>query len=130
MNIYYAFYCRAYDWYNTTGKKSKDTLRGSAICLISGLSIFNLLSIIAVLSVINRHTPINKWGGLSIAIAIMVFDFILISSKKSDLLREEYLSFDEQKKRKANFYFYLYLIASILIFVFALGYVAWYKKTY
>jgi hypothetical protein len=63
MNMYYAFYCRAYDWYNTTGKKSKDTLRGSAIILLSAMPFFNLGSVVVFLSVLNEHTAINKWGG-------------------------------------------------------------------
>jgi hypothetical protein len=65
-----------------------------------------------------------------VGIATMIFNFLLISSKKSDILREEYLSLDEQKRKKISFYFFLYLIVSVLILVFALGYLAWYKSKY
>ncbi len=128
MNIYYAFYCRAYDWYNTTGKKSKDTLRGSAIILLSAMPNINLVPVIIFLSILNKHTLINKWGGLSLIIATMIFNFILISSKKSDFLREEYLLFDNQKKRTINFYFYLYLIGSAFLFILSLSFAAYYKS--
>jgi len=130
MNIYYAFYCRAYDWYDTTGKKSKDTLRGSAIILISAMLNINLVPVITFLSVLNKHTLLNKWSGLFLIITTMIFNFILISQKKSDFLREEYLLFDNQKKRRINFYFYLYLIISAFLFIISLAFVAYYKNRY
>jgi hypothetical protein len=130
MNIYYSFYCKAYDWYNTTGKKSEDTLRGSAIILVSAMTNINLMPVIIFLSILNKHTLINKWVGLLLIIVTMIFNFILISSKKSDLLRGEYLLFDESKKKRINFYFYLYLIVSALLLISSLIFIAYYKKKY
>ncbi|MEO6638020.1 MAG: hypothetical protein ABIN25_07070 [Ginsengibacter sp.] len=130
MNCYYSFYCRAYDWYNTTGKKNKDTLRGSAIALISGLPLFNILTIIGFISVINKHTLINKWVGLAVALISLLLNSLFISSDKSDVLRQEYLLLDEKRKKKIKIFFYYYLIISILLLIVMFIYTAYYKNKY
>lgn len=130
MNIYYSFYCRAYDWYNTTGKKSKDTLKGSAIALLSALPLINFLTVIAFLSIVQHHTLINKWIGLMAAVLLLVINSKLITSKKSDVLREEYLQWNEQKKRRFNVFFYSYLLISISMLIIVLIYTAYYKHKY
>jgi hypothetical protein len=130
MNIYYSFYCRAYDWYNTTGKKSKDTLRGSAIALLSALPLLNFLTIIAYISILQHHTLINKWVGLIIAVLLLIINSKVITSKKSDMLRLEYLQWNEQKKMRLNIFFYSYLLISILLLVIVLIYTAYYKHKY
>ncbi len=130
MNIYYAFYCRAYDWYNKTGSKSKDTLRASAVALLSAMPLINSLTILGLISVLQRHTLINKWVGLTAAILWITFNSILINTKKSDDLREEYLKLDDYKKKRINTFFYVYLIVSVLLLILMFCYTAYYKSKY
>jgi len=130
MNIYYSLYCRAYDWYNSTGKKSKDTLRISAVALLAGLPCFNILSIAFLISILNKHTLINKWAALFIYVILFVFNLLLITSERSDLLRGKYILLPDGFKKRINSFFYFYLIISILIFMLILCYTAYYKNKY
>jgi phosphatidylserine synthase len=130
MNIYYAFYCRAYDWYNTTGKKSKSTLRSSAISLLSGLPCLNGLTIVFLISIIQKHTSLNKWVAVLLFAILIISNSLLINSKKSEELRSEYLLFDDVKRKKINFYFYFYFVISVLLFFLLLGYGAYFKNKY
>ena len=127
MNIYYSLYCRAYSWYNTTGKKDKDTLRISAIAIISGLPIFNFLTFLSCLSLLNRHTPLNNWTLVIMFNLIFFGNLILISSKKSDKLLEEFSNLNPIKKRRINAAFYIYLIITISLLIASLGYIAYFK---
>jgi hypothetical protein len=130
MNIYYTFYCRAFDWYNTNEGKNKDSLRLSAIFLITAMPNVNLVSVLIVFGVLINHTPINKWAALLLTIATLIFNLLLINSKKSDSLREEYASYDERKKKRISFYFFLYLIISAVLLLISMAYVAYYKHKY
>jgi hypothetical protein len=130
MNIYYAFYCRAYDWYNPSKNKTADTLRVSAIALLSTVPVLNLLTIIFVFSIVQRHTLVDKWVAAFGVAASLIFNFILISSRKSDLLRKEYLQFDQSKRKAINAYFYFYLIGSAILMVLTVCYTAYYKHKY
>ena len=87
-------------------------------------------TIIFFISLLQKHTLISKWGGLTIVIVLLVFNYSLISSKKSDALREEYLLWEENKKKRFNIYFYAYLIISILLLILSLAYTAYYKNKY
>ena len=102
MNIYYKFYCKAYDWYNTTGNKKKESLRLSAITLLSTMPFFNIIPIIVFFSVLNKHTFMNEWGGLSSFLLILIFNFLLINLEKSDSLRDEYLLLNDSTRKKIN----------------------------
>jgi hypothetical protein len=130
MNIYYAFYCRAYNWYNTTGKKSKETLRLSAIALLSVMPNINLISIVILISILNQHTFINRWGGVTLMLTTIIFNWVLINPQKSDLLTEEYFLLGEQKKRKINIYFFLYLSLSALLLFASLAYITYFKRKF
>lgn len=130
MNIYYTFYCRAFDWYNTNEKKNKDSLRLSAIFLTTAMPNVNIASLLIAVGVLINHTPISKWAALLLTIGTLIFNLLLISSKKSDSLREEYASYDGQKKKRISFYFFLYLILSVLLVAMSIAYVAYYKHKY
>lgn len=130
MNIYYKFYCRAYDWYNTNKKKSDDTLRVSAIALLSILPLFNILTIFAYIGLVQRSTYLNRWVILSLSIVILIFNFKLISSSKSAILRREYLLFDNHERKKVNIFFKSYLIISVIIFIIGIIMIAYYKNKY
>lgn len=120
MNIYYAFYCRAYDWYNTTGKESKDTLRVSAIALLSAIPTFQIISIIYLISKFKNNEFKNQWTGIAIFLLLSFLNYKIINSKKSDLLRKEYLLWILNKKKKVTLFFYFIITASILLFILAL----------
>ena len=115
MNLYTYFYCRAFDWYNTTGKKDKDTLRLSALCLISAFMAFNILSIVIAISLIQRRTPINKWIGILIAVILLTYNFLRISSKRSDVLRDEYAKMEERQNKRSKAILLSYMIVSIIV---------------
>lgn len=130
MRFYYYLYCRIYDWYNTTGKKDKDTLRVSAIALLSGLPCFNILTVVFLISLLNQHTFINKWQGILLFGLVLGFNLLLISSMKSDALRSEYKLLPAKTKKKINISFYIYLIFSVLSLFLILGYTAYFKNKY
>lgn len=130
MNFYHLFYCRAYNWYSTNQNKSKETLRLSAIALISSLPSFNIVSLFFFISIFQKHTLITSWDGVLIYCIFLFGNLFLISSKKSDSLLEKYLSVDIHVRKKFNILFNLYLIISIAVFFGLLGYIAYYKKRY
>ncbi len=130
MKYYYYLYCRGYDWYNTTGKKDKDTLRVSSITLLSAMPSINILTAILLVCLLIRQTIISKWGAVAIYGLFFVFNLLLISSRKSDTLRAEYQSLASDKKKQINRVFYLYLFISILFLVFMLAYTAYFKHIY
>lgn len=130
MKYYYYFYCRIYNWYNTDGKKDKDTLRVSAIALLSGLPCFNILTIIFWLSLLNKHTFINPWAGVLIFGLLFIVNLSIISSKKSVIFQNRYASLPQIIKKRINSVFYMYLIFSIFLFIFILAYTAYFKNKY
>ena len=102
MNLYSYFYCRAFDWYNKTGKKDKDTLRVSSLALVSAFQLLNIVAIVFLISIIQRKTPINKWIGLALAIVFIIYNLIKVSTEKSDILRDEYLGMPKNEKKNLN----------------------------
>ena len=130
MNIYYLFYCRAYDWYNTNGKKSKDNLRGSAIILLTGMPLFNLSFGMVLTSLIIKHTPFNAVICTVLPIVLLVFNWIMISPEKSETLRNEYLQYSLYKKKQINFWFYFYIIVSMVLLISSLAFIAYYKHRF
>lgn len=130
MNIYYNFYCRAYDWYNTTGNKSKETLRGSSLILIAALFFINFFIVDTTFSIWIHYSYINKWGGLILMVLLIILNFLIVSVKKSDTVREEYLLMDDQLKSRINIFFYTYLIVSLLLLIIVMVYTAYYKNKY
>jgi len=130
MNLYTYFYCRAFDWYNTNGKKDKDTLRISAISLISGFMAFNILSIVVSISLVMRKTPINKWEGLLIAVALLTYNFLRISSKRSETLRNEYALVPERQNNRLKVMLTIYMVVSLIVFVSLMGLIAYVKTKY
>jgi len=127
MTYYSKLYCRAYNWYNTTGKKSKDTLRVSALALLSALPATNILSIILAVSVSIRHTFISKWQSALIYICFIIFNFFYISAEKSDQICNDYNSLDDVEKKQINKTFYAYLIVTTVIFVAIIVYTIYFK---
>lgn len=130
MKYYNYFYCRIYNWYNIDGKKDKDTLRISAIALLSGLPCFNILTIIFWLSLLNKHTLINPWVGVLIFGLLFILNLLIISSKKSVIFQNRYISLPQIIKKRINSAFYVYLIFSIFLFIFVLAYTAYFKTKY
>jgi magnesium-transporting ATPase (P-type) len=130
MNIYHAFYCRAYDWYNTTGKKNKDTLRVSAIILISALQFCLFFTGLVLISILERHTPLNKWVMVFIILGFMIINLRMISTEKSDTLRVEYEQLPDSAKKRINFLSYLVLAIIILCLITVIICDAYYKKQY
>jgi membrane protein insertase Oxa1/YidC/SpoIIIJ len=123
MNLYKKLYCRMYYWYNTNGKKDKDTLRISAFALLSALPCINLLSILFFLSILNHHTPLNKWVCVLVYILLFFLQTILISQNSSDELIKEYnkvILKDRHSYKKLNTIFYLYLIISFSLLIILL----------
>ena len=130
VNLYYIFYCRAYYWYARKEKTSKESLRLSAISLLSAIPLFNGLTIVCLISVLNKHTPGNKWLAVAIGITVMILNSLLIDNKKSDELREQYLQFPDSKKKKISFYFFLYLVLTVIGLISAMLLIAYYKHKY
>jgi hypothetical protein len=130
MSLYYYLYCRIYDWYNYGGKKDKDTLRVSAIALLSVLPCVNILSVVLLISVLYRNTIMSKTASLAVFALFTIVNLLLISSKKSDRLRSEYLLLSNEKKRQINTIFYSYLIISLVAILIVLGYTIYFKKVY
>lgn len=130
MNIYYSFYCRAYSWYNNTGKKSKDTLRISAIALLWSIPTFLIFITVGFLSVLKRHTLLNKWVAVLIFFTFMGINLGVITSGKSDILNENYESLPELSKKRINILFFSSLFFLLLATVAMMGYTAYIKKIY
>jgi len=59
---------------------------------------------------------------------IFIFNLLLISSKKSETLRDEYQLLES--KKRINLVFYTYLLISIFLLVFILAYTAYFKNKY
>ena len=130
MNIYYNFYCKIYELYNATGKKNKDTLRVSAIAMISVLPCLFIITIFGFISIYERHTIINKWVGGLMFFIFLGFNLILISTKKSDILQSNYSLLSIKSKRLLTLFFFLCLCLLLLLFIIMLGYTAYYKHKY
>jgi uncharacterized protein YacL len=130
MNLYYLIYCRAYYWYKTSGKKSRETLRISALGLISGLIALNISSVLFIVSLINKHTIVKPW----IPVLIFAFIFFLhafnINLSKSDELILKFDNCDIKNKRKITFIFYSYFFVTIGILIGVLIFTAYYKHLY
>lgn len=106
MNLYYKLYCRIFYWYKkySKGKESKSLLRYSAIIWLSALFLFNSLSLIFVISLVKRQTPLNEWIVIVFTVLILIVNNLVISKEKSDKLLEEYNKLIQDKKeyRKIN----------------------------
>jgi len=89
MPLFSYFYCRAYDYYNTSGKKSDDTLRGSAIVLLSLFQLLNILTVVFLFSFLMKKTIGNSWVGLLMAAILLTYNFLRISKEQSVNLRNE-----------------------------------------
>ena len=111
-------------------KKNKDTLRVSAIAFISALPIVNILTILFLIGILIRHTPIDKFVAAGFVCVMLVFNFFYINSQKSDILRNEYSLFSLEKRKRIIFFFYCYIILSLVLFLAILGYTVYYKKVY
>ncbi len=130
MNGYFFFYCRAYFWYDTNGKKPKQSLRISAIALLSGLPVFNIISLIFIWALINKHTPIKPLFGLILFGVLYVVNLVVISSEKSDTLIKQFSELNSASRRRINISFYCYVILTLTFFVVMLAYGAYFKNKY
>lgn len=63
-------------------------------------------------------------------VLFITLNFLIVSVKKSDTVREEYLLLNDQLKRKINIFFYSYLIISLLLLIVVMIYTAYYKNKY
>jgi hypothetical protein len=121
MNLYHYFYCWAFNWYNTTGEKDNDTLRVSAIALISAFQTINVLSVIFLIGLLQRRTPIGKWGAVAIVTCFLRFNFIYVSISRSDYLRTQFDGLSEIEKRRLKTLLLIYLFTSLLFLFGVLG---------
>ena len=130
MNIYFRFYCRAYQWYNTTGTKPKDTLRGSALLLLSFIPSLYILIFAGLYSVIVKHTPVGPIPGVIIFALTAVFNFLFISSKKSDELLISYNELSESQRNRITLVFFIFLSVSLFSLLVIGGYLTYVKAKY
>ena len=130
MNLYTYFYCKAFDWYNTNGKKDNDVLRVSSIVLLSVFMALNISSVVLVISLVQRRTPVNKWGGLAMIVALYIFNFLRISSSRSEILRTEYTQLAPEVNRRWSVILISYVIVSVLLVLFLGGMIIYVKKQY
>jgi len=114
MNLYTYFYCRAFKWYNTNGKKDPDTLRISAVSLVSAFQMFNVLSVFFLIGLIQKHTPINKWGTGAIAIFFLVYNFIRFSVEKSDNFKKQFEILSERQDTRLNIILKIYMLTTLI----------------
>jgi hypothetical protein len=121
MNLYHYFYCWAFNWYNTTKKKDNDTLRVSAIALISGFQTINVLSVFFFIGLLQRRTPIGKWGAVTIITCFLAFNFIYISIRRSDYLRTQFDGLSEIEKKRLKTFLLIYLFTSLLLLFVVFG---------
>src|SRR6202012_1039978 len=128
MTLFEYFYCKAYNYYNTTCRKSDDTLRGSALILVSRIQLFNILSILFFVSFLMKKTIGNSWIGVLICTALLVFNFFKINKNKSAILRSEMASMPENKVMRMRIVVTCYIIFSTIIFIGILVFIAYYKK--
>ena len=117
MNLFSYFYCKAYNYYNTTNKKSEDTLRGSAIILLSLFQLFNILTGVFFFSFLQKKTIGQAWQGLLLAGLIVVYNFYRISKARSTELRDEVTAMPLDKSKKMLFALRSYIFLSILLFL-------------
>lgn len=125
MHFYYCFYCRACRWYNTTGKKDSDTLRLSALSLVSSLPTLNILTLIFVISLVCRHTYMKGTGAIIIYATFFISNLLLINRKKSEILRNEYELLPSIRKQKTNFLFYAYIVFTLVTLISIVAYSAY-----
>lgn len=130
MNLYTYFYCKAFDWYNTKGKKDNDVLRVSSIVLLSVFMLLNITTVVFAISLIQRRTPVNKWGGLAIIIALYIFNFLRISSARSELLRTQYTQLTPEENKRWSVMLVFYIVISLFLFLSLLGMIIYVKKQY
>ena len=130
MKYYYFLYCRIFDWYNTNGKKDKDTLRISALAFISLLPSLNILTVVIYTGLLHRHSYLNKWLAAAIVVFILIINLLLIPIEKSDRLRNEYVQLSISKRALINKYFYFYLVVTFLLFMATVAFVAYFKGKY
>lgn len=133
MNLYKRLYCRTYYWYNTNGKKDKDTVRISAFAFLSALPCINFLSVLFFISILNHHTPLNKWVCVLMYGILFFLQIVLISQDNSDDLIIEYnkvILKDNKKYRKLNVMFYLYMIITFSLLIILLIAIIFIKVQY
>ena len=130
MNTYYCLYYRASNWNNTTGKKDPDTLRLSAIGLLAVLPASNILTVIAVISIMVHHTIVNKWVAGGIFVFFYILQLLAVSRSKSEIIRNEFAHLDENRKKYINKLFYTYLLLTFGLLVLVIAVTAVYKHKY
>ena len=130
MNFFSYFYCKAYNYYNTTGKKSDDTLRGSAIILLSLFQLFNILTVVFLFSILLKKTIGQAWQGLLVAAIIVAYNFYRISKDRSTDLRNEVMAMSPDKNKKMLFALRAYIFLSSLLFLGVIVVTVYIKKKY
>jgi hypothetical protein len=130
MTFFSYFYCKAYNYYNTTGKKSDDTLRGSAIILLSLFQLFNILTVVFFLSFIIKKTIGEAWEGLLIVGLLLAYNFYRISKDRSIDLRSEVAVLPPEKNKKMLIALRLYIFLSSVFFLGVIAMTVYIKKKY
>jgi len=130
MTFFSYFYCKAYNYYNTTGKKSDDTLRGSAIILLSLFQLFKILTVIFFLSFLMKKTIGEAWEGLLIAALILAYNFYRISKDRSVNLRSEVAAMPPDQNKKMLFALRSYIFLSSVLFLGVIVLTVYIKKKY
>lgn len=130
MTFFSYFYCKAYNYYNTTGKKSVDTLRGSAIILLSLFQLFNILTVVFFLSFLAKKTIGDAWVGLLIVALLLAYNFYRISKDRSINLRSEVAAMPPEKSKKMLFALRSYIVLSSVLFLGIIAVTVYVKKKY
>jgi len=130
MNLYNFVYCKAFDWYNTSGKKEKESLRFSAIILISAFQIINLICLGFILNLASTINFFNKWLFVALGIVCLVANYRIINTSKSDQIRTEFENLSVRDRKRLKTLFIVYVFFTLLIFGLIIGIQIYLKNKY
>ena len=75
---------------------------------------FNVLSVFFLIGLIQKHTPINKWGTGAIAIFFLVYNFIRFSVEKSDNFKKQFEILSERQDTRLNIILKIYMLTTLI----------------
>jgi hypothetical protein len=90
----------------------------------------NILTIIFSVSVVKEHTLISNLAAAIIYAVIFAVNLFLISSAKSDQIKDEYELLPDGKKRAISRIFFSYLIITGGALGLVVGWTIYYKSVY
>lgn len=130
--MYYTIYCKFYFWYKKYENGSAAYLRLSALILLSAFFYINFLSIITLVGLINKHTPVSKEMSIGAGILFFIINYIVISLEKSNCIIAKFKDSKQglKERKKSNYKANLYIILSLLFFIICMSLVAYVKNKY